>query len=59
MSIQPDGPDAWAELRAAVLDADGLVRALASGRRKGQPAPVVGGREVRRVEVRVLLPELR
>ena len=54
MSTEPDGPDAWAELRAAVLDADRLVRALASGRRKGQPAPVVGGREVRRVEIRVV-----
>ena len=41
-------------LRSAVLDADGLVRALATGRRKGQPAPVVEGREVRRVEVRVV-----
>ena len=38
--------DAWARVRAAVLDADQLVRALASGRRKGQPAPVVEGREV-------------
>jgi SAM-dependent methyltransferase len=46
--------DAWAHVRAAVLDADQLVRALASGRRKGQPAPVVEGREVRRVEVRVV-----
>jgi SAM-dependent methyltransferase len=46
--------DAWARVRAAVLDADQLVRALASGRRKGQPAPVVEGREVRRVEVRVV-----
>ncbi|WP_307861918.1 SAM-dependent methyltransferase [Nocardioides sp. SYSU D00065] len=46
--------DEWARLRAAVLDADRLVRALASGRRKGQPAPVVAGREVRRVEARVV-----
>ena len=37
-----------------MLDADHLVRALASGRRKGQPVPVVEGREVRRVEVRVV-----
>ena len=37
-----------------MLDADHLVRALASGRRKGQPVPVVDGREVRRVEVRVV-----
>jgi len=46
--------DAWERLRSAVLDADQLVRALASGRRKGQPVPVVEGREVRRVEVRVV-----
>ena len=46
--------DAWARVRAAVLDADQLVRALGSGRRKGQPAPVVEGREVRRVEIRVV-----
>ncbi len=44
----------WQALRTAVLDADGLVRALASGRRKGQPTPVVAGREVRRIEVRVV-----
>ena len=51
-----DGPvnDELTLLRSAVLDADGLVRALATGRRKGQPAPVVEGREVRRVEVRVV-----
>ncbi|HEX4190134.1 MAG TPA: SAM-dependent methyltransferase [Marmoricola sp.] len=30
---------ALARVRAQLLDADGLVRALASGRRKGQPAP--------------------
>ena len=54
MSTEPAGPDGWAQLRGAVLDADRLVRALASGRRKGQPAPVVGGREVRRVEIRVV-----
>ncbi|CAM3529479.1 SAM-dependent methyltransferase [Nocardioides zeicaulis] len=41
-------------MRAAVLDADRLVRALASGRRKGRPVPVVDGREVRRVELRVV-----
>jgi SAM-dependent methyltransferase len=46
--------DEWSRLRAAVLDADRLVRALASGRRKGQPSPVVDGREVRRVEIRVV-----
>ena len=44
----------WERLRAAVLDADQLVRALASGRRRGQPAPVVAGREVTRIEVRVV-----
>lgn len=41
-------------VRAALLDADALVRALASGRRKGQPVPAVDGREVRRVELRVV-----
>ncbi len=41
-------------VRAAILDGDRLVRALASGRRKGQPVPRVGDREVRRVEVRVV-----
>ncbi|GAA5135058.1 hypothetical protein GCM10023339_72510 [Alloalcanivorax gelatiniphagus] len=46
--------DELTRLRASVLDADALVRALATGRRKGQPAPVVEGREVRRVEVRVV-----
>ena len=44
----------WERLRSAILDADELVRALASGRRKGQPAPVVEGREVVRVEVRTV-----
>jgi SAM-dependent methyltransferase len=44
----------WGRLRSAILDADELVRALASGRRKGQPAPVVEGREVVRVEVRTV-----
>lgn len=46
--------DELATVRSAILDADGLVRALASGRRKGKPLPVVDGREVRRVEVRVV-----
>lgn len=46
--------DELATVRSAILDADGLVRALASGRRKGRPVPVVDGREVRRVEVRVV-----
>lgn len=31
--------DALARVRAQLLDSDGLVRALASGRRKGQPTP--------------------
>lgn len=41
-------------VRDALLDADSLVRARAGGRRKGQPAPVVGGREVQRLEVRAV-----
>ncbi|WP_322921080.1 class I SAM-dependent methyltransferase [Nocardioides renjunii] len=44
----------WSRLRAALLDADQLVRGLASGRRRGQPAPVTGGREVQRLELRVV-----
>lgn len=51
-------PDATGDeldrLGSAILDADQLVRALASGRRKGQPAPVVEGREVRRLEIRAV-----
>ena len=54
MSDRQAAAPEWDRLRAAVLDADSLVRALASGRRKGVPAPVVQGREVRRVEVRVV-----
>lgn len=54
MSVVPAPADEWARVREAVLDADHLVRALATGRRKGQPAPTVDGREVRRVEVRVV-----
>ena len=46
--------DDLARLRAALLDADRLVRALASGRRRGQPEPEVDGRSVRRVEIRVV-----
>src|ERR1700712_1920927 len=42
-----DLPAALAVLRAAVLDPDHLVRALASGHRRGQPAP-----RWRRVELR-------
>ncbi len=45
---------ALATVRSAILDVDDLVRALASGRRKGQPVPRVGDRDVRRVEVRVV-----
>jgi SAM-dependent methyltransferase len=54
VSGEPRDAVEWVRLRAAVLDADRLVRALASGRRKGQPAPVVEGREVRRVEARIV-----
>ncbi|CUR61285.1 conserved hypothetical protein [metagenome] len=54
MSAEAAATEEWARLRAAVLDADHLVRALASGRRKGRPTPEVDGREVRRVEVRVV-----
>ena len=54
MSAGSEPPVEWSRLRAAVLEADHLVRALATGRRKGQPAPVVEGREVRRVEIRVV-----
>ena len=54
MSAVPASTGEWARVREAVLDADHLVRALATGRRKGQPAPIVDGREVRRVEVRVV-----
>ena len=46
--------DELTAVRSAILDADHLVRALASGRRKGQPVPRVGDRDVRRVEVRVV-----
>jgi SAM-dependent methyltransferase len=52
--IEAAVPDEIGTVRQAVLDADRLVRALASGRRKGQPVPRVGGREVKRVEVRVV-----
>jgi SAM-dependent methyltransferase len=53
--VSPDAHDDGDELdrlRSVILEADQLVRALASGRRKGQPSPVVEGREVRRVEIR-------
>ncbi len=54
MSTEQDTAGPLGRVRAAVLDADRLVRALASGRRRGQPAPVVEGREVQRLEVRVV-----
>jgi hypothetical protein len=42
------------QLREAVVDTDHLVRAVVSGRRKGQPQPEAAGRPVRRVELRVV-----
>ena len=44
--------DELARTRAHLVDADGLVRAVASGRQKGRPLPYVQGRDVRRVELR-------
>ena len=41
-----------ARMRTEVLADETLVRAVLSGRRKGQPRPRVGDREVRRVELR-------
>lgn len=41
-------------VRAALLDGDHLVRARASGRRRGAEVPVVAGREVRGIELRVV-----
>ena len=46
--------DELGPVRSAILDTDALVRALASGRRKGQPVPEVEGREVQRLEIRVV-----
>ena len=46
--------DLFEPVRAALLDGDRLVRARASGRRRGADAPVVAGREVRAVELRVV-----
>ncbi|MCW2738131.1 SAM-dependent methyltransferase [Nocardioides sp.] len=54
MSTDEPLREEWSRLRSAVLDTDQLVRALASGRRKGQPVPVVEGREVQRLEIRVV-----
>lgn len=39
-------------LRLVLLADETLIRATASGRRKGHPAPVVAGREVQRLELR-------
>ena len=44
--------DALARIRGPLLDPEGLVRAVASGRQKGQRLPHVQGRDVRRVELR-------
>jgi SAM-dependent methyltransferase len=44
--------DALARTRELLLDTEGLVRAVASGRQKGQRPPHVQGRDVRRVELR-------
>ena len=44
--------DALARTRGLLLDPEGLVRAVASGRQKGQRQPRVQGRDVRRVELR-------
>ncbi|QIK74421.1 class I SAM-dependent methyltransferase [Nocardioides piscis] len=44
--------DALSRTRGQLLDPEALVRAVASGRRKGQRIPHVQGREVRRVELR-------
>jgi len=44
--------DALARMRGLLLDPEGLVRAVASGRQKGQRLPRVQGRDVRRVELR-------
>jgi SAM-dependent methyltransferase len=44
--------DALARTRGLLLDPEGLVRAVASGRQKGQRLPHVQGRDVRRVELR-------
>jgi SAM-dependent methyltransferase len=43
---------ALARARGHLLDSEGLVRAVASGRRKGRPLPQVQDRDVRRVELR-------
>jgi SAM-dependent methyltransferase len=42
----------WERLTEVLLDDATLVRAMATGRRKGQAEPQVAGRDVRRVELR-------
>lgn len=49
----PPSPEVQ-QVRAALLDLDHLVRAVASGRRRGHRAPVAAGRDVRRVELRAV-----
>lgn len=48
----PAAPDPLTVVRDAVLDDEQLVRAIATGRRRGQPHPAWRGRDVRRVELR-------
>jgi SAM-dependent methyltransferase len=43
---------ALARIRVHLLDPEGLVKAVASGRQKGQRLPSVQGRDVRRIELR-------
>lgn len=51
MALEPLS-SALARTRGHLLDSEGLVRAVASGRQKGQRRPQVQGRDVRRVELR-------
>ncbi|HXH79189.1 SAM-dependent methyltransferase [Nocardioides sp.] len=44
--------EAFRHTRAQLVDPETLVRAVASGRQKGRTVPQVGGRDVRRVELR-------
>lgn len=44
--------DALGLIREHLLDPEGMVRAVASGRRKGQSPPLVQARAVRRIELR-------
>ena len=50
----PEDPPQLQALRGLLLDADHLVRAVGSGRRRGHPHPELDGRPVRRVELRVV-----